>query len=92
MFDRVLMHIIQTGQVGSLKGEFGFPKVVPNLASSNSFKMIDPFGSLLVKNPKHLRQAFRRVCFFRRVRAEVIVVGKYCPRLQPPIELLRDSD
>jgi hypothetical protein len=26
------------------------------------------------------------------VRAEVIVVGKYCPRLQPPIELLRDSD
>ena len=60
---------------------------MPDFAPHDVLKPIDPFGSLLVKQAKHLRKAFSPIVVVRRVRYEVIMIRKHSPDLQVPIEI-----
>jgi hypothetical protein len=63
---------------------------MPDFASHDVLKAIDPFRSLLVKEAEHLRKAFSPILVVRRVRYEVIVIRKHSPSLQVPTEITCD--
>ncbi len=92
MFHRVLMRVVQPGEIGLLIRELGFPEVVPDLSARRLVEPVDPDSGLRVEFAEHSRKA-RRVRFGpRRLRDEVVVIGEHGPRFEIPIEIARHRE
>ena len=80
MLHRILVNVVQSGEIRVPVGEFRFPEVMPNLAPRRIVPLIDPFGCLLMKQTDHRSQIVR--VFIGGMCYEVVMIGKKQTKLQ----------
>ena len=82
VMDGIVMHVVQSSQIGTLVGEPGFALVVPDLAALGAVVTIDPASSAGVQFAQNVGERIGIVA--RRVGDEVIVIGKNGPSFELP--------
>ena len=87
MLHRILVNVVQSGEIRVPVGEFRFPEVMPNLAPRRIVPLIDPFGCLLMKQTDHRSKIVR--VFIGGMCYEVVMIGKNGPSFKMPAKLLR---
>lgn len=84
MFDRVLMHIIQSCEIAFFVSQRRLPVVVPDFSACCCVQAIDPSCAVLVKVGQ---EGLQRFSTFRLwgLGNEVVVVWKDCPSFELPV-------
>ncbi len=92
VFYRILVNVIQPGEVRPFVSQACVPEVVPNVSARLPIEPIDPTGRFGVKHPEHLREVFCGRHPNRRVGNEMIVIGEHRPSFQLPAVFLRQLE
>ena len=85
MLDRILMHVVQPGEIGTLVGQPGVPVVEPDLPFGSRVQFVDVQASAPMQLSQQILQGRRAGL---RVRDEVVVVGEHRPGFQLPAPCL----
>ncbi|MFT5499221.1 MAG: hypothetical protein ACI9TH_004636 [Kiritimatiellia bacterium] len=81
MLHRVLMGVVQTGEIGLLECQLGVPEVVPTFSTGWVVQFVEIPGEIAVKMFKELGSAPLRSF---RFYDEVVVVGEEGPSFDSP--------
>ncbi len=84
VFHRVLMNIVQPGQIGLLVSKPCFAKVEPHLPSSRSIELVYPLSRLHMEHAKHIGKVRSIGCLRWRMGDEMVMVRENGPSLELP--------
>src|SRR5947207_2069984 len=80
----VLVNVVQPGEIGFLKSQFGLAKVKPDLAAFLPIQPIQLASGVGVQMLEELAEICR---IGKTARDDVVVVGEYSPRFKLPMIL-----
>ena len=81
---RVLMHIVQTGEVAAFKREACLPEIVPDLSAGFFVHPIQSRGGVFVQGLHHRPEIIVGDAVFGRAGDKMVVIGEHRPGFKLP--------